>query len=127
MTFGPAEVRFDSEQTSRLEGRYAFDANALSLRISTPLLSIAETRSLADRLLGTGPLPLLADCRLGSWKGWMGLERHEDGPAVWTGEYDLQNTQIEVPGLAVPIRIASASVELQPTQLQMNRIRARAG
>ncbi len=127
VTFGPAEVRFDNDQTSRLEGRYAFDTQALSLRISTPLLSITETRSLADRLLGTGPLPLLANCRLGSWKGWMGLERHEDGPTVWTGEYDLQNTQIDVPGLAIPIRIASASVELQPTQLQMNRIHARAG
>ncbi len=127
VTFGPAEVRLENDQTSRLEGRYVFDAKALSLRISTPLLSITETRSLADRLLGTGPLPLLADCRQGSWKGWMMLERQEDGPAVWTGEYDLQNTQIDVPGVAVPIHISSASVELQPTQLQLNRIHARAG
>lgn len=125
--FGPADIRLDNDQTSRLEGRYAFDTKALSLRISTPLLSITETKSLADRLLGTGPLPLLENCRQGAWKGWMGLARHDDGPAVWTGEYDLQNTQIDVAGLAVPVRIVSASVELQPTQVQISRMRARAG
>lgn len=127
LTFGPAEIRLPDDQTSRLEGRYAFDTKALSLRISTPLLSIPETRSLADRLLGTGPLPLLADFRQGTWKGWMSLERREDGPAAWTGDYDVQNTQVDVPGLAVPVRIVSASIELQPAYIQISRMHARAG
>ena len=127
VTFGPAQVRLDNDQISSLEGRYAFDTKALSLKITTPLLSITKTRSLAERLLGTGPLPLLADCKQGTWKGWMGFERRDEGPAVWTGEYDLQNTQIDVPGLAALVRILSASVELQPAQLQISRMHARAG
>lgn len=125
--FGPANALLDNDQTAALEARYQFDAKALSLKISTPLLSITETRTIADRLLGTGPLPLLASCRQGAWKGWMGFARYDDGPAIWTGQYDLQSTQIEVPGLAVPFRIASATVEVQAGQIQINRIHGHAG
>lgn len=57
----------------------------------------------------------------------MGLQRYDDGPAIWTGEYDLQNTQIEVPGLAQPLHIASATVGVQAGQIQLSRIHGQVG
>lgn len=127
LAFGPAEVRFDNDQTADLQARYDFENRSLALKIETPLLSITETRSIADRLLGTGPLPVLAQCRQGAWKGWMSLERHEDGPGVWYGSYEVQSTQVEVAGLAAPLRISSAEIEVQPGQVQVSHMRARAG
>lgn len=127
VAFGPAEVRLENDQTADIQARYDFDSRQLSLKIGARLLSITETRSLADRLLGTGPVPLLANWRQGAWKGWMTFERHDDGPGIWFGEYEVQSTVIDVPGLAVPLRIASAEIQLEPGEVQVNRIRARAG
>ena len=124
---GPAEVRFENGQTAQLEARYQLDGRATGLKISTEELSITETKSMVDRLLGTGPIVLLGKCRQGSWNGWMSFERREDSAGIWTGDYELQSATIEAPGLASPLQIASAGVRVEEDQIQMNRVRARAG
>ena len=39
----------------------------------------------------------------------------------------MQNTQLEVPGIAAPVRIASASLQLQPGLVALSRMRGHAG
>ncbi len=125
--FGPAEVRLENGHTASLEARYQLDGRATIFNIGTEVLSISETKSLAERLLGVSSIPFLAKCYQGSWNGAMSFERSEDSAGVWTGDYGLQSTTIEVPGLASPLRIASAEVRVDKDQIQINRLRARLG
>ena len=56
------------------------------------------------------------------------FERRDDHPGVWSGQYELQNAVLEIPGLATPVRFANVSVEIKDGLIWMNRIHAdRAG
>jgi hypothetical protein len=69
----------------------------------------------------------LEKLRQGTWKGWIAFDRMDEQPGVWSGEYDLQNAVLELPGVAAPLRFTSASVAMKDGQIQINRIRALAG
>ena len=123
----PVDVRLDNQQTAQVDGQYAFDGTHTAFKIATPQLAIAEVESSAGRVVDAPPIPLLGQLRQGTWKGWIAFDRKDDRPGVWSGQYELQNTVLEIPGLASPVRLASASVEMKREQIQMTGIRARAG
>ena len=123
--FGPVDIQFDDEQAAQLEASYAFDTGALSLGLETKSLGIVRTKDLMARLTGAAPPVLLERCRQGLWKGSIRFARSGDGPGLWTGAFDLQNAQIDLPGFAVPVRLAAASVECQNQLVLLNRMRGR--
>jgi hypothetical protein len=125
--FGPADVTMENGQSAQIEAIYALDNSRAALRITTRQLSIAEVESSAEHVVSAPPIPLLENLRQGSWRGSIAYERRDDLPGVWSGQYDLQNTVVEIPGLATPIRFATASVEIKDGQIQITRIHARAG
>jgi len=127
IAFGPAEVTTENGQTAQIEGLYALDNSRAALRISTRQLTIAEVESSAEHVVPAPPIPLLESLRGGSWRGSIAFERTEDHPGVWSGQYELQNAVMEIPGLAAPVRFASASVEIKDGTIQISRIHARAG
>jgi hypothetical protein len=123
----PVNVRLGDDQSAELEGEYAFDGTHTAFKIDTPQLSIAQIASDAGQVVETPPIPVLESLHQGAWKGWIAFDRKDDHPGVWSGEYELQNTQLEIPGLASPVRITSASVDVKQSRIQMTHIRARAG
>ncbi len=127
IAFGPAEVTTENGQTAQIEGLYALDNSRAALRISTRQLTIAEVESSAEHVVSAPPIPLLESLRGGSWRGSIAFERTEDHEGVWSGQYELQNAVMEIPGLATPIRFASATVEIKDGMIQISRIHARAG
>lgn len=127
VAFGPASVRLDNGQSADIAGEYALDNSRLQLRITTRQLTIAEVQSSAERMVAAPPIPLLKELRQGGWKGWIAFDRREDGPGVWSGEYELQNAVMEIPGLASPVHLTSASVDMKGGGIQINRMRARVG
>ena len=127
VTLAPVHATAKNGQSVELEGEYAFDNSHVSLRISTRQLTIAEVQAGAGRLVDAAPIPLLQLLRQGSWKGHIEYERTGDDPGEWSGAYDLQNAAIEIPGLAGPIRLASASVQMDSGEIQISRMRGRAG
>ncbi len=127
IAFGPADVTMENGQSARIEGAYALDNSRAALKITTRQLTIAEVQSSAEHVISAPPIPLLEQLRQGTWRGWIAFERNEDSPAVWSGEYELQNAVIDIPGLASPIRLVSASVEMREGLIQINRISAHAG
>jgi hypothetical protein len=48
-------------------------------------------------------------------------------PGVWTGDYDLQNAVVNVPGLASPVRLVSTAVQVNEGGVQLTRLKGRAG
>ena len=126
IAFGPADVTMENGQSAQIEGVYALDNSRAALRISTRQLSIAEVESSAEHVVSAPPIPLLENLRQGTWRGSIAYDRTDDHPGVWSGQYELQNTVVEIPGLATPIRFATASVEIKDGQIQISRIHARA-
>ena len=123
----PAIVRMENGQSAQIEGEYAFDNTYAMLRASTRQLTMAEVQSSAGEILKAAPIPVLGNLLQGTWRGWIGFVKAGDDPAEWSGEYELQNASIEIPGISAPLRLASASVDMQEGQIRMTRIRARAG
>lgn len=127
LTLDPLSVRLDNHQTAQIDGQYSFDGSHTAFRIVTPHLTIAEVENSAANVVETSPIPLLAALRQGSWKGWIAFDRRDDRAGVWSGKYELQNALMEIPGLALPVRLASASVEMSRGQIHMTAMRAQAG
>ncbi len=109
-------------QSAQIEGDYALDNNHAAFRISTRQLAVGATH-----LLDARQFPLLGQLHQGSWKGWISYESTAENPGVWSGQYDLQNAVIDIPGLASPVRLASATVQMYEGGIQLTRVRGRAG
>jgi hypothetical protein len=127
ISFAPVDVTMQNGQSMQVEGEYALDNSHAAFRIKTRELTIAEVQSGAGRLADATPIPLLEQLRQGSWKGHIEFERAADQPGVWSGAYELQNAVVEIPGLASPVRLVSASVQMNGGQIQVSRIHASAG
>jgi hypothetical protein len=127
IAFGPADVTMKNGQSAQIEATYALDNSRVALRIATRQLTIAEVESSAEHVISAPPIPLLENLRQGTWRGSIAFERRDDHPGVWSGQYELQNAVMDIPGLATPIRFANASVDLKDGLIQINRIHARAG
>jgi hypothetical protein len=127
IAFGPAEVKMENGQSAQIEGQYGMDESHVQVKITTRQLTIAEVQSSAEHVISAPPIPLLEKLRQGTLKGWIAFDRKGDPDGVWSGEYDLQNAVMDIPGLASPVRFATASVEMKDGEIQINRIRARAG
>jgi len=127
VSFGPAEVQMENGQTAEIEGEYALDNSHASLKITTRQLTIAEVQSSAEHVISAPPIPLLEKLRQGTWKGWIAFDRTGDHAGVWSGDYDLQNGIMEIPGVSAPVRFTSASVEMKNGGMHIDRIRAHVG
>ena len=108
VVLAPSDIEMEDGQSAQIEGEYAFDNSRAAFRISTRQLAAGRSADLLD----AAPIPLLEQLRQGSWKGWISYEKIAENPGVWSGQYDLQNAVVEIPGLALPVRIASATVQM---------------
>lgn len=127
MTVGPSTIEAANGQTAELETTYGLATGALDLKISTKGLGISELQSDSGRMLGTAKIPILQDCRQGTWKGWARYQKQPDADGTWTGDFDLQNAKLNVAGVAEPLRIASAAVTLDGDRSSVAKIRGRFG
>ncbi len=122
VVLAPSDVEMEDGQSAQIEGEYALDNSHAAFRISTRQLAVG-----AAHLLDAAPIPLLDQLHQGSWKGWISYEKTAENPDAWSGQYDLQNAVIEIPGLASPVRLASATVQMNDGGFQITRMRGRAG
>ncbi len=128
VAFGPADLTLPSEQTASVQGHYSLDGQTFSLHMSSHQLSIAEIESSTAPVAGSVPIPILERLHQGTFRGWIEFARQDPAqPGQWTGEYDVQNASLDVPGMSVPLRIDSAAVSIEPALTRIDRIRGRAG
>lgn len=130
LVLAPSTLKLDDRQSAQIEGEYALDSSRAALRVTTRLMTVGQAQ--ADAQPGAAPLlagaiPVLQNLRQGSWKGWMSYEKNGDNPAIWSGQYDLQNVVIEIPGLASAVRIATGTVQMSAGGIQLTHLRGRAG
>ena len=122
VVLAPSEMLMEDGQSAQIEGQYALDNSRTALRVSTPQLTVG-----AAHLFDAASIPVIEQIQQGSWKGWISYEKTAENPGIWSGQYDLQNAVIEIPGLASPVRLVSAAVQMNEGAIQITRMRARAG
>ncbi|MGH9663155.1 MAG: AsmA family protein, partial [Bryobacteraceae bacterium] len=122
----PSAIEMDRNQILEAQGRYALDSHTLDLRFSTKGLSVADLHSGPGRLLGAASVPVLDGCRQGVWAGWIGYHATPETGA-WSGNFELRNARIDVPGAAEPLRLSSASVVIDGPRVNIARARGALG
>ena len=119
-----ALARTESSE-ARLEADYRWPTQELDLNIASESMTIAAIRTQAARL----PAPLLEALRAGVWKG--ALRYHRDGTGAasegWSGQIQLSQAEIPLPGLAEPLHVKSASARLDGAKLWVDKMVARVG
>jgi hypothetical protein len=116
----PARFELSEKRHADLEAAVDFDSQAVELTVSTPGLGVRDIE-VFSKLMGIAPAPVLQNCSQGLWRGVL---RWEDG---WKGDLELSGAVLELPDLAGPVEIASASVQIRGPRFTMSRIRGKAG
>jgi hypothetical protein len=118
----PALVRTGDEDQAQIEADYGMDADALDLTISTESMKVASLRA----QVALAAVPWLEQVTSGVWQGQ--LHYHRDAvKAAWTGALDVHDAQLNVPGLADPLQLASAHAVVNGPRVELDRLRAQAG
>jgi hypothetical protein len=125
--FGPAVVSGDDEQSAEIEVDYRPSTMAVDLRIRATSLAVAQVQSGSGHLLTAAAVPFMEELRRGRWTGWLRYQAAGEFPGTWTGRFDLRDVTAAVPGVADPVRLRSAAVELDGSRAVLTHVRARAG
>jgi hypothetical protein len=86
-----------------------------------PIASLAS-----GSLIATTASPLVSRLSGGTWSGWVRYTSDSDRGA-WTANLDVRDTSTRVPGMSLPVKIASASVELDDADVRVRRMRFSVG
>jgi hypothetical protein len=118
----PALVRTDDQDQARLEGDYDVNAGSLDLTIATESMKVASLRA----QVALAAVPWLEQVTDGQWQG--DLHYHHDAEnAGWTGQLQLSDARIPVPGLADPLQLSAVRARIDGARLVLDSIDATAG
>jgi hypothetical protein len=118
----PAEVRSGDDDRAEIEADYAIDRGTLDLSIVTESMKVSSLRS----QVALAAVPWLEQLKTGEWSGQ--LHYHlETTHAGWTGDLQVKDARIDVPGLADPVQLSFAQAHIDGVSLALDRIEAQAG
>jgi len=130
----PALVGTANDQ-ARIEADYAMDRQALDLSISASSMEVSTLRA----QVALAAVPWLEQVTSGRWSGqlhyrYMALPRPAAPPgaarepkAGWSGTLEVKDAQLAVPGLADPLKLASARAQIDGARVVLDRVTARTG
>ena len=125
---GPNTVNVGVADSADVEAEYqAGEGGGVQVRIMTHRLNVADLRALSP--LGVGSIPLLDRIAGGTWRGTLSYANPYPlfNKGAWSGDFEIQNTRLNVDGLADPVRIQSAAVSARDQSVAVTRIRAKVG
>jgi hypothetical protein len=118
----PSVVRTAEDELAVIEAVYSLAGDTLDVSISSENMKVGTLRAQA----GLHAVPWLDQLNSGSWSGQLRYHREPDHD-VWTGNLQLSDAEIALPGLAHPLRILSAHVGIDGHRVALEQISARAG
>ena len=127
VSLAPAELILDNGHAAAIEARFDAGAQTFVMQIATKLLTAADLKSGPGSLVDAASIPVLAGCRQGTWDGKVRYERKGQAAGEWSGIFDVQNAQLDLPGMAAPLRVISAGVEIESGKVQVKNLRGRVG
>jgi AsmA family len=124
---GPNTVNLGDADSADIEATYqAGEGGGVEVKIMTHRMNVADLHALSP--LGVGSIPLLDRIADGTWRG--GLSYAAPDPiskGTWSGDFEIQNTHLDIDGLADPVRVLSAAVSAKDQSVAVTRIRAKVG
>ena len=123
----PVQVTGDDGQTAELAGEYSQARKELHVGIQGRSLRIAELQTGSGNMLASASVPFVENFSRGKWTGTLDYHFAGDGPGKWSGDIDLRDARVQVPGLAAPLTVSSASVEMDGERVAVTKLRARVG
>jgi hypothetical protein len=118
----PAVVRTAGQDEAQIEADYAFGDGAFDIAISAGRMRVAALRA----QVALAAVPWLEQVRSGDWSGQLRYHRDAD-MAGWTGSLQVNQAEIPVDGLADPLLIDSARVEIDGARVTIDRLRGATG
>jgi hypothetical protein len=118
----PVNVLSAAGERATLEGDYAIDDEVLDLAIASEAMNVASLRS----QVALAAVPWLERLQSGQWSGAL---HYHMGPrrSAWSGDLNVKDAQIAVPGLADPLLLNAAHAQIDGAGLTLDRIDAQAG
>jgi hypothetical protein len=109
-------------EKATIEADYAIDADALNLAIAADSMNVASLRS----QVALAAVPWLDRLESGVWSGQL---RYRLGPlkSAWSGDLEVRDARVAVPGLADPLLLASAHARIDGAHLTLDRMEGQAG
>jgi hypothetical protein len=118
----PAVVHTAEQDEAVLKADYAIDPGMLDLAISTGSMKVASLRAQA----ALAAVPWLEQMSSGEWSGQ--LQYHlEPDQAGWSGNLEIADATVSVPGLADPLQIESAHARIDGARVVLDHLEAQAG
>jgi hypothetical protein len=128
----PAVFRTADDEEARLEATYSMEDDSLELSVSSGGMKVSSLRAQA----ALAAVPWLEQFSSGRWSGQLWYH-HAVGQALppanskfrdaWTGNLEISDAEVKVPGLAHPLTIASARVGIDGHRLAVEKLAAQAG
>ena len=118
----PALVRGGDNDEARIEADYAFEPETLDLEISTDGMKVQSLRAQAS----LAAVPCLDQFTAGVWSGDLRYRR-DAASAGWSGHLALFDAQVAIPGIADPVRVATARAQIDGARVTVDHLDAQAG
>ena len=118
----PAVFRTAGQDEAQIDADYAFGAGAFDCGVSA-----AHIRAVALRAqVVLAAIPWLEQVRSGEWSGQ--LHYHWDAAKTgWAGSLQVNHAEIPIDGLADPLLLDAARVQIDGPRLSIDRLTGRAG
>lgn len=117
---GPWKLEWRERGTGTFEAIHKLAEPGMSAKLSASAAPIPAPGT--SLLPSSSPVPVLAACRGGAWEGALRYAQAE-GDGRWNGQIELRDTELDVSGVASPVRIARARLRLEngSTVLEISR------
>ncbi len=125
----PTLVRTAGGDEAQIQADCALKPQSLDLSISTQAMQVASLRA----QVALASVPFLEQLGEGRWSGQLHYRVGQPGPGGtpaangWAGSLHLTAGELTVPGLADPLELASARVQIAGAHVVLDRIDAHAG
>jgi hypothetical protein len=125
---GPVTVGLgDSRDSAEVECTYQLgEGGGLELKIGTRHMSVSSLRNYGFAS-GPAPVPMMDRAAGGTWRGALKYAQPDASTPTWTGDFELQNTQVSLDGLVEPVRMLTAAVSVRPERVAITGIKGKAG
>ncbi|MBI4873548.1 MAG: hypothetical protein HY822_02820 [Acidobacteria bacterium] len=123
----PATVLAPAGRAVQVEAEFHLPEQTLDVLAATRGLPAADLNATVTKALGGPAVPVLEACSSGLWKGWVRYRRIGEGAGNWSGLVELQEARLAVEGLASPLAVRSAQVQIDGDKAVLKRIQAQAG
>ena len=118
----PAMVHTAQQDEAWVAADYSAGDDSLDLSIVTDAMKVESLRS----QVSLAAVPWLDRLISGHWSGQLKYHRAA-GDSAWSGALQVADAQVAVPGLADPLRIESARVQISGDRVAMDHLQAQAG